>query len=186
LTKKLLTSKAFRKLYVWEQLKRSIPFQVRTMRDERGWSQQRAGKELKKTQSLISRFESPAYGKLSLQTLVEIAEGFDVGLLIKFVPFSRLVKEYEDVSAKALSAKSVTDKEEIAKLEAWAATGSSIDLLATIRRASAEQLRALDQPVSTSAVQHTLVFSSPELIIRADNSTSTQPVIQPQARAAAA
>ncbi len=159
------------------------------MRDERGWSQQQAGKELQKTQSLISRFESPAYAKLSLQTLVEIADGFDVGLLIKFVPFSRLVREYEDVSAVALSAKSVTDKKEVAKLEAWA-SGQSIDLAATLKaglkKQAAAGLQALDEPVSTSAVQRTLVFSSPELVIQTDNSTSNQPVAQPQTLAVAA
>lgn len=121
LAKKLLTSKSFRKTYVWEHLKRSIPFQMRTLRDERGWSQERAAQELQKTQSMISRLESPAYGKMSLQTLIEIAEGFDVGLLIKFVPFSRLVREYEDVSFSSLSAKSVTDPKEAARLEAWSA-----------------------------------------------------------------
>jgi len=60
---------------------------------------------------------------MTLQTLVEIAEGFDVGLLIKFVPFSRLVREYEDVSFAALSVASVDDTEEAKKLEAWAAEG---------------------------------------------------------------
>lgn len=119
LAKRLLSGKLFRKAYVWEHLKRSIPFQIRTMRDERGWSQERAAKELGKTQSIISRLESPAYGKVSLQTLVDIAEGFDVGLLIKFVPFSRLVTEYEDVSAAALSAKSLADPAEAAELEGW-------------------------------------------------------------------
>lgn len=97
-----------------------VPFQIRTMREERGWSQGRAGEALGKPQNVISRLESPAYGKLTLQTLLEIARGFDVGLLIKFVPFSRLVREYEDVSDVALSAKSVSDKVEAAKLKAWA------------------------------------------------------------------
>ena len=60
---RLKASKRFRTAYVWENLKRSIPFQIRTMRDERGWSQQKAAQELGKTQSMISRLESPAYGK---------------------------------------------------------------------------------------------------------------------------
>lgn len=123
LAKKLLENRSFRKQYVWEQLKRSLPFQMRTMRDMRKWSQERTARELNKTQSVISRFESPAYGRMTLQTLVEIAEGFDVGLLIKFVPFSRLVREYEDVSFAALSVASVDDTEEAKKLEAWAAEG---------------------------------------------------------------
>lgn len=177
LTKKLLTSRAFRKRYVWEHLKRSLPFQMRTLRDERGWSQERTAQELNKTQSMISRLESPAYGRMSLQTLVEIAEGFDVGILIKFVPFSRLVKEYEDVSSSALSAQSVTEKEEADKLQAWAAE----ELLTR-----APQLWALPKPVSTSGTQHTLVFSSPKLVTDTENSTSDQPAFRPKTQAAVA
>jgi hypothetical protein len=109
---------------VSENIKRIVPFQIRTMRDEREWSQGQAGKAIGKPQNVISRLESLNYGKLSLQTLVEVAQGFDVGLLIKFVPFSRLVKEYEDLSANALSAKSVSDPSEIAKLEAWVSSGA--------------------------------------------------------------
>lgn len=127
LTTRLLTSRKFRQAFVWEHIKRSLPFQVRTMRDERGWSQERAGKELGKPQSVISRLESPAYGKLSLQTLMETAHGFDVGLLIKFVPFSRLVREYEDVSFTALSTKSVSDRHEIERLQSWANAENSLN-----------------------------------------------------------
>lgn len=119
LTKKLRQSKKFREAYVFEHIKRHIPFQVRTMREERKWSQAEAGQAIGKPQNVISRLESPAYGKLTLQTLLDVAAGFDVGLLIKFVPFSRLVKEYENLSPEALSAKSITDEEEAKKLEKW-------------------------------------------------------------------
>jgi transcriptional regulator with XRE-family HTH domain len=118
---KLLHSKKFRDSYVLENIKRIIPFQIRTMRDERKWSQAVAGKAIGKPQNVLSRLESPAYGRLTLQTLLEIARGYDTGLLIKFVPFSRLVAEYDDVSLPALSAKSVSDEEEAQALKEWAA-----------------------------------------------------------------
>jgi transcriptional regulator with XRE-family HTH domain len=120
IAKKLLESKKFRETYVFEQIKRHIPFQVRTMRTERDWSQAKAGEAIGKPQNVVSRLESPAYGKLTLQTLLDIAHGFDVGLVIKFVPFSRLVKEYEDVSFEALSAESVSDEKEAEKIKKWA------------------------------------------------------------------
>src|SRR5258708_3756206 len=91
------------------------------MRTEREWSQAKAGEILGKPQNVISRLESPAYGKLSIQTLMEIAQGFDVGLIIKFVPFSRFLNEYNDVSFGALSAPSPTDKAEIQAIWHWAA-----------------------------------------------------------------
>jgi transcriptional regulator with XRE-family HTH domain len=125
---KLLGSKKAREAYVFENLKRIVPFQIRTMREERDWSQGRAGEAIGKPQNVVSRLESPTYGKLTLQTLLQIANGFDVGLLIKFVPFSRLVREYEDVSSIALSAPSITDKREADKLKAWGRDEATQDL----------------------------------------------------------
>lgn len=118
LVSKLLKNKLYRDAYVSEHIKNGIPFQIRAMRDERDWTQARLGKEAGKPQNVISRLEDPNYGKLTIQTLLEIAAAFNVALLVKFVPFSRLVKEYEDVSPKGLSVKSI-DKE-IGELEQWA------------------------------------------------------------------
>ena len=42
-------------------------------------------------QNAISRLENPYYGKATLTTLKRIASAYDVGLLVEFVPFSRLV-----------------------------------------------------------------------------------------------
>jgi transcriptional regulator with XRE-family HTH domain len=42
-------------------------------------------------QQALSRLENPYYGKATLSTLKKIAAGCDVGLLVEFVPFSRLV-----------------------------------------------------------------------------------------------
>lgn len=187
LVKKILKNKSFRETYVFEQLKRSIPFQIRTMRTERGWSQAKAGEALGKPQNVISRLESPAYGKLTLQTLQEIAHGFDVGLIIKFVPFSRLVKEYEDVSFSALSAVSVSDKEEAAKLEAWAADEAPV-VQAPPADASAptvRHLRGLNAPVVTTAVQRTLAFDAPKIaVVNNDTATPNKPTLTPQSTSA--
>ncbi len=120
--KNIIEDKEYRDFYTETFLKKSIPFQMRTMRTERGWSQTLAGEILGKGQNAISRLESPAYGKLTLQTLLEIAKGFDVGLVVKFVPYSKLLKEYEDVSFDALSAPSPTKKfkDEIEAIWRWA------------------------------------------------------------------
>lgn len=129
--KEILENKEFRHSYVWEHIKRSIPFQIRTMRTEREWSQAKAGEILGKPQNVISRLESPAYSKLTLQTLIEIAQGFDVGLIIKFVPFSRFLTEYDDVSFEALSAPSPTDSKEIQAIWGWAKETENKDVTFT-------------------------------------------------------
>lgn len=116
---KLLKNKKFRERYVYEQVRNGIPFQIRALRKKHDWSQADLGEAAGKPRPVISRLEDPNYGKLSLKTLFEIASAFEVALLVKFVPFSRLVKEYEDVSWQVLAAPSVTDAEEVARLEAW-------------------------------------------------------------------
>jgi transcriptional regulator with XRE-family HTH domain len=118
---KLLNSQDFRDAYVFEHLKTGIAYQSRAMRDECGWTQSKLGEEAGKPRNVITRIEDPNYGQLSLQTLREIASAFHVALLVKFVPFSRLLEEYDDVSPRALIAASVNDKKEIRRLKRWAA-----------------------------------------------------------------
>ena len=121
LAAKLFANKKYRDAYVLEHVKNSIPNQIRALREQREWKQSELGEKAGKQQHGIARLEDPRIGhKLSIKTLLELASAFDVALLVKFVPFSRLVKEYEDVSFEALSAASVTDEKEIEKLNEWA------------------------------------------------------------------
>lgn len=121
LTTKLIANKKYRDAYVLEHVKNGIPSQIRALREQREWKQSELGERAGKQQHGIARLEDPRIGhKLSIKTLLELASAFDVALLVKFVPFSRLVKEYEDVSPDALSAESVSDEEEVKRLEEWA------------------------------------------------------------------
>ena len=120
LIEKLIKNKKFRDAFVYEQVKTGIPYQMRAIRKERKWKQGDMGEAVGKPRNVINRLENPSYGKLTLKTLFEIASGCEVALLVKFVPFSRLLKEYEDVSFEALSAPSVTDKAEVKRLQRWA------------------------------------------------------------------
>jgi len=115
---KKLKNKRYRDAYAVEHVQTSIPFQIRALREQRGWTQERLAREAKTTQTAISRVEDPNYGKLSLNSLYKLASAFDVALLVKFVPFSRLLNEFKDVSPEALSAESF-DTEGV-KLEGWA------------------------------------------------------------------
>ena len=128
---KLLKSKKFRDAYVYEHVRNGIPFQTRALREQRDWTQADLGEASKKPRNVITRLENPNYGKLTLKTLFEIASGCDVALLVKFVPFSRLLKEYEDVSSEALYAKSITDEEEIEELNEWTAEEEAEPIAAT-------------------------------------------------------
>ena len=113
-----LKKKKYREAYAAEHVKTMVPIQNRILREQRGWSQGQLAERMKTTQSVISRLEDSNYGKLSLSSLLKLASAYDVALLVKFVPFSRLLREFEDASPQALSAKEFM--EELPQLAAWA------------------------------------------------------------------
>jgi transcriptional regulator with XRE-family HTH domain len=100
---KELANKEFRDAYVAEDIRTSISFQIRVLREKRGWSQAELGLRAAKPQSVIARLEDPDYGRFSLRTLLEMATAFDVGLLVRFVSFSELIRRNADVSPDALA-----------------------------------------------------------------------------------
>lgn len=109
LTKRLfakLCRKAYRDSYVAEHVRTGIAYQVRAMREARGWAQKKLAEILGKPQSVVSRLEDPDYGKLSVQSLLEIASAFDVALLVQFVSYPEFLRRTRDVSASVLNAES--------------------------------------------------------------------------------
>jgi transcriptional regulator with XRE-family HTH domain len=98
--------KEYRDGYVAEHTRTGIAYQIRAMREGRGWAQKKLANELKKPPSVVSRLEDPDYGKPSVQTLLEIASAFDVALLIQFVSYPEFLRRTRDVSPEALDATS--------------------------------------------------------------------------------
>src|SRR5712691_1014212 len=97
------SGKRFRHAFVASNTRRGIAYQLRAMRLAINMSQGDIGKLASKPQNVISRLENPRYGKVSVQTLLELAEAFDVALLVKFVPFSRLLTETKNLSQMVLA-----------------------------------------------------------------------------------
>jgi transcriptional regulator with XRE-family HTH domain len=104
-----LTNKDYRDAWVEESVKMVVPHQIQAIRNKKDWSQEQLGNETGMLRNAISRLESVEYGNLSVNTLLRIAHGFDCGLLVKFVPFSRMVAEFDDVSPKGLEVTSFDD-----------------------------------------------------------------------------
>ena len=91
-----LQDKKARDAYVAEQVKTSLSLQMATLRKQRGLSQRELAKRVKTTQPGISRLEDPHYGKCTIASLLKIASALDVALLVKFVPFTRGLQEWEE------------------------------------------------------------------------------------------
>src|SRR5262245_26426971 len=96
-----LGDRAYRALFVETQVETLIPFQIRAMRERLGWTQKQLAKEAGMSQGRISLLESPNYeGAVNVKTLVKIANAFDVGLVVRFAPFSEMVTWQDGISRK--------------------------------------------------------------------------------------
>ena len=108
-----LQKKSYRTAYVAEHVRRGIAYQIRALRDQRDWNQGELSDFLKKPQSVVCRLEDPSYGKVTVQTLLEIAAVFDVALQVRFVPFSTFLQQTRDVSSESMKALSFDDEAQL-------------------------------------------------------------------------
>ena len=104
-----LKDKEYRVLFVSEEIDTGLPYQIRAMRQDRGWSQEELAARTGMKQATISRVESVDYGRYSLQTLKRLASAFDVALTVRFAPFSVLVDAFVDLSDNDLRISSFSD-----------------------------------------------------------------------------
>jgi transcriptional regulator with XRE-family HTH domain len=103
-----LSDREFRHAYMTDQVRTHIALAIRILREQEGreWSQTELGKRCNKPQSWISKLEDPEYGKVSLQTLFEIAEVYDLPLLIQFPEWGDWLMRMKNQSREDLEKKS--------------------------------------------------------------------------------
>lgn len=80
-----------------------LAFQVRLLREDRGWTQEQLAHQMGKRQETISQWENPDYGRYTLNTLRELAAAFDVALLVRFAAFSELVDSLTNLTPERLA-----------------------------------------------------------------------------------
>jgi transcriptional regulator with XRE-family HTH domain len=73
------------------QIEIDLPFQIRALRKQRGWTQPELAAKAGMKQPRISNVEKPGVTHFSLETLRRLAEAFDVALVVRFAPFSELL-----------------------------------------------------------------------------------------------
>jgi len=105
-----LRDKEHRDAFVSAYIQIGIPFQIRALREQRGWTQKELADQTGVNQAWISQVENPNYQGFSLKTLLKLASAFDIGLIVRFAPFSELVKWELTLSPDKLKAESF-DKE---------------------------------------------------------------------------
>ena len=103
-----LSDKLYREIFVEEHIK-GLAFQMKTIRTSKGLSQGELGRRIGIKQEAISRLESHKNnGNYLLSTLMKVAKALDVGLTIRFVPFSELI----DIETKMPTMKKMKSFEE--------------------------------------------------------------------------
>lgn len=81
----------YRHKFIEEEINVGIAFQIRSLRNRQNLTQTGLANLVSTKQSWVSSLENPNYGNYSLTILRRLAKAFDVGLLVRFVPFGKLV-----------------------------------------------------------------------------------------------
>jgi transcriptional regulator with XRE-family HTH domain len=98
-----MRDREFRAAFNLENVYTTICFQLRALREQRGLSQGAFGRRVQMAPERISILEDPNAGtKPNLRTLLRLAEGLDVGLEARFVPFSRVLDTATDTDMEGL------------------------------------------------------------------------------------
>ena len=105
-----LRDRAYRRAFRSAAVRNHIALQVRTLRKAKYDSQKKLAEACNKPANVITRLENPNYGRVSVKTMLELADAFDVGLSVRFVPFGEMAAENEDLSIEALNVPSFEDE----------------------------------------------------------------------------
>lgn len=107
-----------------------LAFQIRALREKKGWTQAQLGEEAGgKAQETISQWENPNYGSYTLNSIKELAVAFDVGLAVRFVPFSDLVEWNANLTPERIAPPSYDEEQELRAV--LASTSTSVAMADT-------------------------------------------------------
>lgn len=94
--------KAYRDGYLQAKIRGMIAYQMQALREKTGLNQTDFAKKLGKTQSVVSRLEDTEYGRVSVQTLLDVACALDIALVVKFASYPDFLFQTRDASVSAL------------------------------------------------------------------------------------
>src|SRR5882672_5675514 len=152
-----LSDKNVRGEFVADQTRARIAQLIRCLREQpdRNWTQAELGERAGKPQNVISRFEDPDYGKMSLQSLFDLAAAFDLPVwvdmpewkdwlaLIKDVPNQETRRAGFDLETLIDPVRYISSKENTAAPAAGAAASAAAEAIRNmlIAQPQSDQMR---------------------------------------------
>ena len=145
---RLRRGRSVRERFVASHLDKGIGHQLRATRERLKWSQERLAEKAGMNQNAISRLESRDYGKPTITTLKRLAAALDVGLIVRFVPFSEMV-DWASGTPRLVEGL-VTSALAVPDFAAEEASGSFGDSTPAVLRGGAAKSAQTDEPVPDS------------------------------------
>ena len=92
----------YRESYADHHLNSVLATQIRTVREQRGLTQERLAGKIKKQQAAISRIENVNYARWNISTLKKVAGALGCWLDIRLKPWGKLVDAVDEYSTESL------------------------------------------------------------------------------------
>ena len=102
-------SKKYRDGYLQSRVRGFIAYQIQALREKLGLTQADFAALTGKKQSTISRLENTEYGKVSVQTLLDIASATNVALVVKFASYPEFLDQTRNMSVEALQPRTIQE-----------------------------------------------------------------------------
>lgn len=114
-----MTRKAYRDAFVSSHVSETVASQIALLRLKRGWTQKQLAEATGMKQSRISALEDPNYQNYEIGTLKRVASAFDVGLAVRFTPFSEIARWSATIGLNKRQVPSFEEEEQASALSAW-------------------------------------------------------------------
>jgi transcriptional regulator with XRE-family HTH domain len=148
-----LKNREYRDAYVRASIDIGVPVQIRTLRKQREWTQEKLASKANMKQESISRIEDQTRGSVNLKTLIKLASAFDLALVVRFVSFGDLVKWKRNLSKEKLEAISFEDEPYLRKGD-----NGSIALKASLKEDNLIHAGKLFQDIGTKKKEEKEMF----------------------------
>ncbi len=160
--------KKAREQYAADLLNAYIALQIKTLRQQRGWSQEQFAEYSGKFQSQISAMEQIDYRSWKISTLRQLARAFDLALVVKFESFGRFLDDVLPVERAVLERPSFEVDPAMVGSAGSLGTGGVKGSPAVILKFPTEKYAALDSAgiASSSTSQKETIAIHPEILRR--------------------